>query len=128
MQKTALLSCSILALCLGLAPGALAQGDAFAKLIRPTFSKSCVKCHGKGTKVKGKVNLFALKSAADLAKNPELLEKLIEALASAEMPPEKEPPLAAETRKGLVAELKEILRQAVDSQKSVARTPIRRMN
>jgi hypothetical protein len=128
MQKTALLSFSILALCLGLAPGALAQGDAFAKLIRPTFSKSCVKCHGKGTKVKGKVNLFALKSAADLAKNPELLEKLIEALASAEMPPEKEPPLAAGTRKGLVAELKELLRQAVGSQKSVVRTPIRRMN
>ena len=128
MQKTALLSFSILALCLGPAPAALAQGDVFAKLIRPTFSKSCVKCHGKGTKVKGKVNLFALKSAADLVKNPELLEKLIEALASAEMPPEKEPPLAAETRKGLVAELKEILRQAVDSRKSAARTPIRRMN
>ena len=128
MQKTALLSFSILALCLGPAPAALAQGDVFAKLIRPTFSKSCVKCHGKGPKVKGKVNLFALKSTADLVKNPELLEKLIEALASAEMPPEKEPPLAAETRKGLVAELKEILRQAVDSRKSAARTPIRRMN
>ena len=126
MQKiTAIL---ILALCSFAAPGLQARGDAFSKLLRPAFAKSCFKCHGEGPKVKGKVNLLELKSSADLAKNPELLEKLIEALASAEMPPEKEPPLAAETRKRLVAELKEILRQAVDSRKSAARTPIRRMN
>ena len=126
MQKiTAIL---ILALCSGAAPGLQAQGDAFSKLLRPAFAKNCFKCHGEGPKVKGKVNLLELKSAADLAKNPELLEKIIEALDSGEMPPEKAPPLAADTRQGMVAQLKKLLSQAVDSQKSVAQTPIRRMN
>lgn len=128
MQKTVPLAFLILALCPGLAPGAPAQGDAFAKILQPAFAQNCVKCHGKGPKVKGKVNLFELKSAEDLAKKPELLGKLIEALDSGEMPPEKAPPLAGETRKRLVAELKGILRQAVDSQKVSAHTPIRRMN
>ena len=126
MQKiTAIL---ILALGSCVAPGLQAEGDAFSKLIRPAFAKNCFKCHGEGPKVKGKVNLLGLKSAADLTKNPELLEKIIEALDSGEMPPEKAPPLAAEARQRLVTQLKAILSQAVDSQKSVARTPIRRMN
>ena len=128
MPKTISIVFSFLAPWLGLAPIAAAEGEAFARILQPAFVKSCVKCHGKGPKVKGKVNLLELKSAEDLAKKPELLEKIIEALASEEMPPEKEPALAAETRQGLVAELKEILRRAVDSQKSVVRTPIRRMN
>ena len=126
MQKTTVIL--ILAFCFCAASGLRAQDDAFSKLVRPAFSKSCFKCHGEGPKVKGKVNLLELKSSADLRKNPELLEKIIEALDSGEMPPEKAPPLAAETRQGLVVELKKLLRQAVDSQKSVARTPIRRMN
>ena len=128
MPKTIFIVFSFLAPWLGLAPIAAAEGEAFARILQPAFVKSCVKCHGKGPKVKGKVNLLELKSAEDLAKKPELLEKIIEALASEEMPPEKEPALEAETRQGMVAELKEILRRAVDSQRSAARTPIRRMN
>ena len=109
MQKiTAIL---ILALGSGAAPGLQAEGDVFSKLIRPAFAKNCFKCHGEGPKVKGKVNLLELKSAAELAKKPELLGKIIEALDSGEMPPEKAPPLAAETRRGLVVELKKLLHQ-----------------
>ena len=126
MQKTTAIL--ILALCSCSVSGLRAQDDAFSKLILPAFAKSCFKCHGEGPKVKGKVNLLELKSAAELVKKPELLGKMIEALDSGEMPPEKAPPLAAATRKEIVAELKVILRQAVASQKSVARTPIRRMN
>jgi len=126
MQKTTVIL--ILALCSCAASDLRAQDDAFSKLVRPAFAKSCFKCHGEGRKVKGKVNLLELKSSADLRKNPELLEKIIEALDSGEMPPEKAPPLAEETRQGLVAELKELLRRAVESQGGLVQTPIRRMN
>ena len=128
MPNTVPIAFSFLALWLGLAPIDVVGGDAFAEFLQPAFAQSCVKCHGKGPKVKGKVNLFELKSVSDLAKKPELLRKLIEALDSEEMPPEKEPALAPEKRQRLVAELKEILRLSVDSQESLARTPIRRMN
>ncbi|MCH2367454.1 MAG: DUF1592 domain-containing protein [Planctomycetes bacterium] len=128
MPNTVPIAFSFLALWLGLAPIDVVGGDAFAEFLQPAFAQSCVKCHGKGPKVKGKVNLFELKSVSDLAEKPELLSKLIEALDSEEMPPEKEPALAPEKRQRLVAELKEILRLSVDSQESLARTPIRRMN
>ena len=128
MPNTVPIAFSFLALWLGLAPIDVVGGDAFAEFLQPAFAQSCVKCHGKGPTVKGKVNLFELKSVSDLAEKPELLSKLIEALDSEEMPPEKEPALAPEKRQRLVAELKEILRLSVDSQESLARTPIRRMN
>ena len=128
MPKTIPLVFSFLALWMGFASIDAAEEGAFTEILQPAFAQSCVKCHGKGPKVKGKVNLLELKSAADLAKKPELLHKLIEALDSEEMPPEKEPALAPGTRQGLVVELKEILRLAVDSRKSLAHTPIRRMN
>ena len=73
------------------ASGADASPTAFTDILQPTLEQSCVKCHGKNDKVKGKVNLLELKSAADLTKNPELIRKLIEALDLKEMPPEDEP-------------------------------------
>mgnify|MGYP000014639595 CR=1 FL=1 len=42
------------------------------------------------TKTKGKVKLTDYGSWADLEKNPELIEKMIEALGKNEMPPEEE--------------------------------------
>ena len=41
------------------------------------FETHCIKCHGKGGKVKGKVNLQELKSSDAFSSNPELLETLI---------------------------------------------------
>ena len=84
MPNTVPIAFSFLALWLGLAPIDVVGGDAFAEFLQPAFVQSCVKCHGKGPKVKGKVNLLELKSADDLAKKPELLGKLIEALDSDE--------------------------------------------
>jgi cytochrome c553 len=91
MPKTTSIVFSFLALWMGFASIDAAEGDAFAKILQPAFAQSCVKCHGKGPKVKGKVNLFELKSVSDLAEKPELLSKLIEALDSEERPPETEP-------------------------------------
>jgi hypothetical protein len=100
----------------------------FLEILQPAFRSHCIKCHGKDGKVEGKVNFLSLKNASDLTGKPELIRDLIEAVDSRDMPPEDEPPLPDDTRKELVAQLKQLLQIAVHSQNIAARTPIRRMN
>jgi hypothetical protein len=104
------------------------QQRALPEVLQSAFRQSCVKCHGKNGKVEGKVNLLELKTADDLLAKPALVRDLIEVLDSGYMPPEDEPALASATRKQLVTQLRELLRVAIGSQKTVPRTPIRRMN
>ena len=104
-----------------------AESD-FKQLLNPVFQKDCIRCHGEKGKVKGKVNLLELKSSADLIKNPELIEKLEEALDFEDMPPEDEPPLNPDVRKRMVASLKEMLHRALNAEKKFTQAPIRRMN
>lgn len=103
------------------------EQEVFASTLQPAFETHCVKCHGKNDKVKGDVNLLALKSGEDLLGRPDLLDKLIVALDEREMPPKKEPPLDAETREGLIRELKTFFKQSV-AEGHFAPIPIRRMN
>ena len=109
----------------GLATSLLAE-DSTASLLL-AFKTHCVKCHGQGDKVKGKVNLLALKSEKDLLARPELLEKLVEVLKNREMPPKKEPAVPEPARKHLVARLQAMLRQTLKT-RAFAPTQIRRMN
>ena len=51
-----------------------AGADPFDTTIQPAFQQSCVKCHGEKGKMKGKVNLLELTSAAHLQEDPELLK------------------------------------------------------
>ena len=105
-----------------------AEADVLKNILQPVFRQSCVKCHGERGNPSGKVNLFELRSAADLTKNPELVRDLVRVLDSGVMPPGGEPPLAPEKRQQLVAELRELLHVAVGSQEALPQTPIRRMN
>ena len=98
-----------------------ASGDAALAL----FKSRCVKCHGKDGKVKGKLNLLEIKTAAQLTGDLERLQTILEVLDASEMPPEKEPPLKPETRVAAVADLQKLLRTAGAD---FAPTPIRRMN
>jgi hypothetical protein len=107
---------------------AAAETEPFARLVLPALRQSCLKCHGAKGNPKGEVNLFSLKTAADLTGNLELLESMIEALDSGEMPPEKEPPLDPMQRTQLVKELRAMLHAAVSARRTFPRTPIRRMN
>ena len=118
---------SLLAICSCLS-AVKAEKDGFDGILKPAFSQNCIKCHGEKEKVKGKVNLFALKNSSELEANAKLLGKLIEALEFEDMPPEDEPSLDPKLRKQMVAELKTILKSAVSSKKVFAHTPIRRMN
>ncbi len=105
-----------------------AERDVLTNILQPVFRQSCVKCHGAHGSPSGKVNLFELRSAADLTKNPELVRDLVKALDSGIMPPGGEPPLALKRRQQLVAELRGLLHDAVSAQTAFPRTPIRRMN
>ena len=50
--------------------------------ILPVFRESCVRCHGENGKVKGKLNLLEIASVAELKKDPERLQKIIEAIVA----------------------------------------------
>ena len=100
-----------------------ASGDAALAL----FKSRCVKCHGKDGKVKGKLNLLEIKTAAQLTGDLERLQTILEVLDASEMPPEKEPPLKPKTRAAAVADLQKLLRAAT-AEAGFAPTPIRRIN
>ncbi|MDF1714055.1 MAG: DUF1592 domain-containing protein [Akkermansiaceae bacterium] len=92
------------------------------------FQKTCVRCHGKDGKVKGKVNLLEIEDLNHLKGDPGLLQEIIDAIDFEEMPPEDEPQLEAGERKQLLADLEALRLEAVSKEKSFSPTPIRRMN
>ena len=114
-----------LALIVGL-PATSPADDSLATL-RSTFRTHCVKCHGKGRKIEGKINLLSLKSGKELRARPRLLERLITVLEDREMPPEDEPPLPQAKRKQTITRLRAALKVALKSH-PFEPTPIRRMN
>ncbi|MDA1049217.1 MAG: DUF1587 domain-containing protein, partial [Planctomycetota bacterium] len=96
-------------------------------LLQSAFKAHCVKCHGVGRKLHGKVTLLALASGDDFEAKPELLERLIAVLEDHQMPPEDEPALSAVKREQMVTSLRAMLEQVLKTQ-SFAPTPMRRMN
>ena len=95
--------------------------------INSILDSHCIKCHGEGGKVKGKVNLKELRSANLLSSKPELLESLIGVIKDREMPPEDEPPLSDSEREKLLEWLEVKLSDSIKGQPFLP-TPIRRMN
>ncbi len=91
------------------------------------FQTHCVKCHGRGGKAKGKVDLLALKTTEDLQSRPNLIEDLIAVLKDREMPPEDEPVLTEREREQTVNRLQEMLSK-VARRHAFLPTPMRRMN
>ena len=106
----------------------LAPNLAGAEVLFEVLRESCVHCHGKLGEPSGNVNLFELRSAADLTRNPELIHDLVRALDLGIMPPAGQPPLTSEKRWELVSELRGLLHVAVAAQKVLPQSPIRRMN
>lgn len=95
--------------------------------INSILDSHCIKCHGEGGKVKGKVNLKELRSANLLSSKPELLESLIGVIKDREMPPEDEPPLSDSERGKLLEWLEIKLSNSIKDQPFLP-TSIRRMN
>jgi len=101
--------------------------DDYLAEINSILDSHCIKCHGEGGKVKGKVNLKELRSANLLSSKPELLESLIGVIKDREMPPEDEPPLSDSEREKLLEWLEVKLSDSIKGQPFLP-TPIRRMN
>ena len=101
--------------------------DDLSSTLTSAFQTHCVKCHGKGDKLEGKVNLLSAKSDGDLRTRPELLEKVIMVLQDREMPPEDEPALPTEKRQQMIEQLQALLDETLKTQ-AFTPTPIRRMN
>ncbi len=114
-------------LLLPLASFSIAAEVDFARQLEPVFAENCVRCHGENGKVKGKVDLLSLESAASLTADAERLQKLVEAIEYEEMPPEDEPQLEPKARAELLANLETLLEEALAGKGSFAHTPIRRM-
>ena len=117
--------CLALALSLAGAISLHAAND-FNSFLQPLMAKSCVKCHG-GKNLEGEVNLKRVASTKQLLADPKLIDKMIDALDSRDMPPEDEPQPSDAERTKAIAVLKSLLRQAT-SAGTAARSPVRRLN
>ena len=96
--------------------------------IKPFFQQHCIKCHGEGEKIKGKLDLRTYSDHAELLKDADRIEDIISVIEEGEMPPEEEPKIDEKTRVDILDGLKKTLAEAIKSSQSSSQTPIRRMN
>ena len=96
--------------------------------IKPFFQQNCIKCHGEGEKIKGKLDLRTYSDHAELLKDADRIEDIISVIEEGEMPPEEEPEIDEKTRANILEGLKKTLAEAIKSSQPSSQTPIRRMN
>jgi hypothetical protein len=116
----------LLAITPTLAPMARAQADDFSWL-RQELLTHCGKCHGEKEEAESDVNLVSLKAERDLATKLPLVEQLVRVLRDQRMPPNTEPPLAADTRQQMLDQLQGLHSRTVRTY-PFPPTPLRRMN
>lgn len=104
----------------------LPDGGNFEDQLLPLLTQKCARCHGED-KPDADVTFHKLSSANKLLKDPELLQRIFEAIDSNAMPPDGEPPLDENTRTEVLTTLKSMLRGAT-REKTVSRLPVRRLN
>ena len=96
--------------------------------IKPFFQQNCIKCHGEGEKIKGKLDLRTYSDHAAWLKDADKIEDIISVIEEGEMPPEEEPEIDEKTRADILEGLKKTLAEAIKSSQPSSQTPIRRMN
>ena len=96
--------------------------------IKPFFQQNCIKCHGEGEKIKGKLDLRTYSDHAVWLKDADRIEDIISVIEEGEMPPEEEPEIDDKTRADILEGLKKTLAEAIKSSQPSSQTPIRRMN
>jgi hypothetical protein len=73
--------------------------------IQATFQQYCMRCHGGGKEIEGKIDLRKLSTKQSILENAALASKVVEALQAREMPPEDEKQPPDEIRKRLAVQL-----------------------
>ena len=102
------------------------SADNFQNKLQPIFASHCVKCHG-GEKVKGKINLKEIASAAQFLAKPKLIKEIIDVLDAGDMPPEGESQLNPTDQEELLSSLRAMLLTS-SSGKTIKHNPPRRLN
>ena len=100
----------------------------FDNEIKPFFQQHCIKCHGEGDKIKGKLDLRTYSDHAELLQDADRIEDIISVIKEGEMPPEEEPKIDGQIRVDILEGLNKTLVAAIKSSRSSSQTPIRRMN
>ncbi|MEC9094348.1 MAG: DUF1592 domain-containing protein [Planctomycetota bacterium] len=103
------------------------QKDKFTETLQPLLKTFCYDCHGR-QQAEGEINLARVLSWNDLETQPQLVEKMIEALGKNEMPPaENKQPTDAQ-RQFLLTELNLAFENAGARNQPVIPFQLRRMN
>ncbi|MBL8815215.1 MAG: DUF1588 domain-containing protein [Planctomyces sp.] len=102
------------------------SADEFADFLNPLVAEHCLRCHG-GDEVSGEVDFKSITTVAQFLDQPTIINRMIQAIDSNDMPPESEPPLDQQTRTRLLTTLKTMLREAT-ADKEQTTSPIRRLN
>ncbi len=79
----------------------LAAADDYTDRVLPVLKESCLNCHST-KKQKGDLDLERFATVADIRRAPKVWESVLEQVASGEMPPKKEKPLAAASKQALL--------------------------
>ena len=103
-----------------------ANGGNFEDQLLPLLTQKCARCHGEG-KSNADVSFHKMSSANELLEDPELLQRILQAIDSNAMPPDGEPPLDENTRTEVLTTLKSMLRAAT-REKTASISPVRRLN
>ncbi len=103
------------------------RANEFNKGIGALLQEYCHDCHGR-KKTKGKVDLTKYGAWSDLQEDPELIEKMIEALAKNEMPPEESEQPDDRQREVMLLALETAFRKAMSRREQVVPLRLRRMN
>ena len=80
------------------------------QLVWKLFEDHCIKCLGKGEKIKWETNLFQMQAFRKPTKKIDLMQSLIEELANGDITPEDQPELKFDNRKDGVNELRGMLK------------------
>lgn len=111
----------------GLQSARVSSASEFEQFVKPLLAGKCMKCHG-GDDINGDVDFKQISTAEQLLAEPELIQKIIEAVDANAMPPEDEPQLSPDQRTRLLDHLKLQLRESVSRRSGFLHAPIRRMN
>ena len=103
-----------------------ADANALEEHLLPLLNQKCLKCHGE-QKANADISFHRITSANQLLEDPELLQRILEAIDSNAMPPDGEPPLDENTRTAALTTLKAMLRDATRGE-TISRSPVRRLN
>jgi len=103
-----------------------AQADDYQRVLLPLLQQHCVDCHGND-EANAELNFDELSAVEDFLDRPALIEKVLEAIDSAAMPPDGELALEEATRINAANSLRSMLRKAV-GRAPQSRFPVSRLN